>query len=169
MTAMWAAMALVLASSTAPPVLALLPLRSLGAPADVVPAGGVTLRNELAQLPEAGLAPAKAVADALKREPDCEAKVSCAAGGPAHAGARQLIMGTTSQLGDSFIIDLKLLEARTGQELRRVTHPVSGAQDALIEIVRQAAVRQVAPQRFHGAFRAKSPRAEGAELFADTI
>src|SRR5438445_10801654 len=127
---MWAAMALVLAASTAPPVVALLPLRPLGAPADVVHALEVTLRNELAQLPEARLAPAKAVADALKREPGCEAKVSCAAAGAAHAGARQLIMGTTSQLGDSFMIDLKLLEARTGPECRRVTPPVSGAQDS---------------------------------------
>src|SRR5437016_10881208 len=119
MTEMWAAIALVLASTTPPPVVALLPLRPLGAPADVVHALEVTLRNELAQLPEARLAPAKAVADALKREPGCEARVSCAAAGAAHAGARQLIMDTTSQLGDSFMIDLKLLEARTGQELRR--------------------------------------------------
>jgi hypothetical protein len=164
---MWAAMALVLASPTAPPVVALLPLRPLGAPPDVVHALEVTLRNELAQLPEARLAPAKAVADALKREPDCETKVSCAAAGAAHAGARQLIMGTTSQLGDSFMMDLKLLEARTGQEVRRVTHPVSGAQDALIEMVREAAVQLVAPQRFAGALRVSAKGADGAQLFVD--
>src|SRR5207245_11458827 len=81
-----------------------------------------------------------------------------------HAGARQLIMGTTSQLGDSFMIDLKLIEARTGQELRRVTHPVSGAQDALIEMVREAAVQLLAPQRFAGALRVNAPGAEGAQL-----
>ena len=164
---MWASIALVLASSTAPPVVALLPLRPLGAPADVVHALEVTLRNELAQLPEVRLAPVKAVADALKREPGCEAKISCAAAGAAHAGARQLIMGTTSQLGDSFMIDLKLLEARTGQELRRVTHPVSGAQDALIEMVREAAVQLLAPQRFAGALRINAKGAEGAQLFLD--
>src|SRR3989442_10716531 len=107
MTAMWAAMALVLASSTAPPVVALLPLRPLGAPADVVHALEVTLRNELAHLQEARLVPAKEVLDALKREPDCEARIPCAAAAAAHLGARQLIVGTTSQLGDSFMIDLK--------------------------------------------------------------
>src|SRR2546426_3219876 len=147
MTAMWAAMALVLASSTAPPVVALLPLRPLGAPADVVHALEVTLRNELAHLPEARLAPAQAVADALKREPDCEAKVSCAAAGAAHARARQLIMGTTTQLRASFIIDFKLIEARTGQEIRRVNHPGSGAQDALIEMVREAGVQLPSPPK----------------------
>jgi len=164
---MWAAMALVLASSTPPPVIALLPLRPLGAPPDVVHALEVTLRNELAQLPEARLAPPKAVAEALKREPDCELKVSCAAAGAAHAGARQLIMGTTSQLGDSLMIDLKLLEARTGQELRRVTHPVSGAQEALIEMVREAAVQLIAPQKFAGALRVNAPSADGAQLYVD--
>src|SRR2546425_10531564 len=121
MTAMWAAMALVLASSTAPPVVALLPLRPLGVPADVVHALEVTLRNELAHLPEARLAPAQAVADALKREPDCEAKVSCAAAGAAPAGAPQLIMGTTSPLRASFLSDFELIEARTGPGLRRRT------------------------------------------------
>jgi hypothetical protein len=76
-------------------------------------------------------------------------------------------MGTTSQLGDSFMMDLKLLESRTGQELRRVTHPVSGAQDALIEMVREAAVQLLAPQRFAGALRINAKGAEGAQLFLD--
>jgi len=53
----------------------------------------------------------------LKREPDCEARIACAAAAAAQAGARQLIIGTTSQLGDSFMIDLKLLDARSGQEI----------------------------------------------------
>src|SRR6266404_3377439 len=143
---MWAALALaLLATGTAPPVVALLPLRPLGAPPAVVHALEVTLRNELAHLQEARLAPPREVAEALKREPDCEARIACAAAAAAQAGARQLIIGTTSQLGDSFMIDLKLLDARTGQEIRRATHPVSGSQDALIETVRATAVQLLAP------------------------
>src|SRR2546428_3795848 len=115
MTAMWAAMALVLASSTAPPVVALLPLRPLGVPADVVHALEVTLRNELAHLPEARLAPAQAVADALKREPDCEAKVSCAAAGAGPPGGRPLIMGTTRPPGRFFMIGFKHFEGGAGE------------------------------------------------------
>src|SRR5438067_13057429 len=164
---MWAALALVLASATAPPIVALLPLRPLGAPPDVVHALEVTLRNELAQLHEARLASAKDVAAALKREPECETKVACAAAAAAHAGARQLIMGTTSQLGDSFMVDLKLIDSRTGQELRRATHPVSGAQEALIEKVREAAIHLLAPPRLVGALRVNMPGAEGAQLFLD--
>jgi hypothetical protein len=164
---MWAALALVLASATTPPVVALLPLRPLGAPPDVVHALEVTLRNELAQLPEARLASRKDVAAALKREAGCETKVACAAAAAAHAGARQLIMGTTSQLGDSFMVDLKLIDSRTGQELRRVTHPVSGSQEALIEKVREAAIHLLAPSRFVGALRVELPDAKGAQLYLD--
>ena len=166
---MWAALAiaLVAASGTTPPVVALLPLRPLGAPADVVHALEVTLRNELAHLPEARLLPDKDVAEALKREPDCEARIACACAAASHAGARQLIVGTTSQLGDSFMIDLKLLDAKTGQELRRATHPVSGSQDALIEMVREAAVQLLAPSRFVGKLRVQVPGGSGALLFVD--
>ena len=165
---MWAALGIaMLASATQPPVVALMPLHPLGAPADVVHALEVTLRNEVGQLQEARLAKEADVAEALKREPDCEVKVACASAAALHAGARQLIIGTTSQLGDSFMIDLKLLDARTGQELRRATHPVSGSQDALIEMVREAAVQLLAPTRFVGALRVDVPGASGALLFLD--
>src|SRR5258707_942161 len=146
--------ALVLAAGNAAPppdarpLVALLPLRPLGVPAELVKALQVTLHNELASLPEARLAPAKEVADQLRRETDCEAKIACAALAASRAGARQLILGTASQLGDAFMIDLKLLDARSAQELRRATHPVSGTQDALIETLREAAVQLLAPQRF---------------------
>jgi hypothetical protein len=167
---MWAALGIVMLASAAPaqpPVVALMPLRPLGAPADMVHALEVTLRNELGQLQEARLAKETDVAEALKREPDCEAKVPCAAAAALHAGARQLIIGTTSQLGDSFMIDLKLLDAKTGQELRRATHPVSGSQDALIEMLREAAVQLLAPSRFVGSLRIEVPGASGALLFVD--
>jgi hypothetical protein len=165
---MWAALAIaLLASGTAPPVVALLPLRPLGAPPDVVHALEVTLGNELAHLQEARLLPAKDIQEALKREPDCAARIACAVSAASHAGARQLIVGTTSQLGDAFMIDLKLLDARTGQELRRATHPVSGSQDALIEMVREAAVQLLAPSRFVGSLRLDVPGAAGALLFVD--
>jgi hypothetical protein len=170
---MLAALALVLAAGNAPfphearPVVALVPLRPLGVPPDLVHALQVTLHNELSALPEAKLAPEKEVADQLKREPECEARVSCAALAASRAGARQLIMGTASQLGDAFMIDLKLLDARSGQELRRVTHPVSGSPDALIDTSREAIVQLLAPARFVGAMRIDVPGVSGAMLFVD--
>ena len=167
---MLALLAVLVSAGTAPanrPAVALMPLRPLGVPADVVHALEVTLRNELSLLPEARMLPEKEIAGALKQEADCEAKVACVAAAAAKLGAREVILGTTSQLGDSFMVDLKLLDARSGQEMRRATYPVSGSQDALIETLREAAVRLLAPARFVGALRVDVPGAPGASLYVD--
>lgn len=165
--------ALVLATGSAAPardtrpVVALLPLRALGVPQEVVRALQVTLRNELSALPEARLAPEKELDDQLHREPECEGHIACAAQAASRSGARQLIVGTVSQLGDAFMIDLKLLDARSTQELRRATHPVSGSQDALIQTLRESAVQLLAPARFVGAVNIEVPGLAGALLFVD--
>jgi hypothetical protein len=165
--------ALVLAAGNVPPahearpVVALLPLRPLGVPAGLVNALQISLQNELSALPEVRLAPEKEVADQLRRENDCEAKISCAALAASRAGARQLIMGTASQLGDAFMIDLKLVDARSAQEIRRATYPVSGSQDALIDTLREAVVQLLAPSRFVGAMKIDVPGYPGAELSLD--
>ena len=154
-------------AKAAPAPVALVPLRALGVPEDVVRALQQTLRNELSSLPEANIVSEAALAEALRREPDCDARLACACAAAAKAGARQLILGTASQLGDSFLIDLKLLDARTAVEVRRATHPVSGTQDALIETLREASVELLAPQRFTGALRVEVPGSPGATLFID--
>jgi PEGA domain len=162
------ALALVLAASEpARPAVALLPLRPLGVPADVVAALELTLRNELSQLPEARVVPEKDVTLQLSREPGCIERMACAAAAASRAGARQLILGTASQLGDSFMIDLKLIDARSAQELRRATHPVNGSRDALIEILRESAVELLAPTRFVGGLQIEVPDAPGAAVFID--
>ena len=162
-------LALLLAASAQParPAVALMPLRALGVPPEVARALQDTLQNELSALPEARIVPAADLAEALRREPDCEAHIACAAAAASKAGARQLIMGTASQLGDAFMIDLKLMDARSAAELRRATHPVSGTQDALIETLREAAVELLAPARFVGALRVDVPGVPGAQLFVD--
>jgi hypothetical protein len=174
MQAMLAALAsLVLAAGNAPvaheshPVVALIPLRPLGVPPDLVHALQVTLRNELAALPEARLASEKELAEQLKREPDCDAKIACAALAASRAGARELIMGTASQLGDAYMIDLKLLDAHSAAEIRRSTHPVAGSPDALIDTLREAVVQLLAPARFVGAIKVEVTGAAGAMLFVD--
>ena len=150
------------------PSVALMPLRPLGVPADVVRALEVTLRNELERLPEAKMVPEKELTAALKAsEAECEAKPACAATAAAKTGAREFISGTTSQLGDSFMIDLKLVDARSAQEVRRATYPVKGSQDGLIETLREAAVRLLAPSRFVGALTVEVPGAPGAAIFVD--
>lgn len=164
-------------------VVALLPLRALGASPEAVAALEQTLRNKMALLPEIALAPEDLVAAALKREQDCLSKLTCAASAATKAGARQLVMGTVSELGDAYMVDLKLVDARTGHEVRRVTHPISGRQELLIELLRGAAVELLAPARHVGRLsvkllgeapevvaedvRAQAVKGRGAQLFLD--
>ena len=150
-----------------PPSVALVPLRALGVPPDVLRALQETLRNEVAALPEAQLVPEAALSSTLSREPDCESRIACAAAAASKAGARQLIVGTASALGDAFMVDLKLLDARSAQELGRATHPVSGTRDALIETLHASAVELLAPLRYAGALRIDVEGAQGAEVFVD--
>ncbi len=165
---MWGALlAAVLASAASPPVVALIPLRPLGTPLDVAHAMESTLRHELSQCGEARLVPEMDILAALQREQGCEARLPCAAAAAWHAGARLLIAGTVSQLGESYTIDLKLLEARGLQEVRRTTLPVAGSQGALVETMHQAAIQLIAPARFVGALRVEVPGATGAVLFLD--
>jgi hypothetical protein len=166
-------LALLLAAALPPavqpgkPSVALLPLRALGVPADVQAALQETLRNELAALPEAALVPEAALAAELAAEPDCQARVACAAAAARKAGARTVILGTASQLGDAFLIDLKLVDTRTAQELRRATHPLTGSRDGLIETLRAAAVELLAPARYAGSLRIEVAGGAGAEIFVD--
>jgi len=164
-----ALLALLLAAPAPVPtaVVALLPLRALGVPPEVARALEATLRNELAALPEATLASDESVLRELKLEPGCEERLACTAQAASRAGARQLIVGTASQLGDAYMVDLKLVDARSGQELRRATHPVSGAQEVLLEALRSAAVELLAPARFTGSLQIQVLGADGALVFVD--
>jgi hypothetical protein len=117
---------------------------------EAVAALEATLRNEVGALPEVTLAAPEQLAAALQREADCATRVACGAAAAARAGAQRFVAGTVSELGDAYMVDLKLVDARSGQELRRVTRPVSGRQEMLIELLRAAAVELLAPARFVG-------------------
>ncbi len=160
--------------STARPgaaVVALLPLRGLGVQPEAVAALETTLRNEVGALPEVSLAPPEQLAAALQREADCASRVACGAAAAARAGAQRFVAGTVSELGDAYMVDLKLVDARSGQELRRVTRPVSGRQELLIELLRAAAVELLAPARFVGRLSVQLLAAEqmgpAPQLFLD--
>jgi len=160
-----------LAAAAASSTVAVMPLRPLGVRADAALALERTLRAEVARLPEVTMVAPDLVAKALRRKPDCIARVSCAASAAASAGARRFISGTVSELGDVFMLDVKLLDARDGRELRRVSHPISGVKDLLIDAVRAAAVELLTPARYAGSlwvevFAGPTP-VPGAELYVD--
>ena len=56
------------------------------------------------------LADQAAVAMALKAEPDCVANLKCAARAAAKGGAMRFLLGTVSELGELYMLDVKLLD-----------------------------------------------------------
>lgn len=151
--------------------LAVLPLRPLGVKADAARALGDTLRAEVARIPDVAVVDAAAVARELRARPDCLASLSCAAGAAKAAGAALLVIGTVSELGELYMLDVKLLDASSGRELRRISHPVSGRKDQLLEAVRAVAVELVAPERYAGGLlveaQVEDSAIAGADVYVD--
>jgi|GEM_PF-1681694 len=140
------------AQPVAPVPTALSPLRALGIAPEAASALEAMLRNEVSAMPEVRLLSPRVIAASLAQEhdADCLARLACAASVASRAGARQLVSGTVSGLGDATLVDLKLVDAHSGEELRRITHPITGREELLIETLHAAAVELLAPARFTG-------------------
>jgi hypothetical protein len=62
-----------------------------------------------------------------------------------------VLAGNVAALGESYVINIKAVDARTGAELRRIaSDPLRGNPDELIEAVRIAAYRLLAPEHLVG-------------------
>jgi hypothetical protein len=166
------------AQPVAPVPTAISPLRALGIAPEAASALEATLRNEVSAMPEVRLISPQVIAASLAQEhdADCLARLACAASVASRAGARQLVSGTVSGLGDATLVDLKLVDARSGEELRRITHPITGREELLIETLHAAAVELLAPARFtgrldvslvHDVVPVPANEAKGALLYVD--
>lgn len=66
-------------------------------------------------------------------------------------GVDAVVSGSVAALGDSYILNIKVVNTKTGQELRRLTtEPLRGNPDELIEAMRVAAYRLLAPEQLLG-------------------
>jgi hypothetical protein len=65
-------------------------------------------------------------------------------------GVSRIVAGNVGGLADSYVVNLKLVD-KDGRELRRVSAPLRGSPEELIDEVRVAAFRLIAPERLVGA------------------
>jgi hypothetical protein len=65
-------------------------------------------------------------------------------------GVSRIVAGNVGGLADSYVVNLKLVD-NDGRELRRVSAPLRGSPEELIDEVRVAAFRLIAPERLVGA------------------
>jgi hypothetical protein len=149
---------------------AIYPLQALGTDPEIAERLDATLRAEAARIPGVSLiakADVLAAAARVGTDPgECARTARCLASIGAAAEARTLAYGTVASLGQSYVLDIKLIDARSRKELRRRGRPLSGAQAVLIEGVRDVAYTLLAPEQYVGTLEVRAD-AEGALLAVD--
>ena len=101
-----------------------------------------------------------------KKIAECEGDNDCLAKIGAGAGAGLVIAGNVGALGDHYIVNLKAVRTDTGAELRRIEEPLKGERETLIEAVRLAAYRILAPEKLLGSISLLTEFV-GAEVLVD--
>lgn len=133
---------------------AMMPLSSLGSTDEVATAIERVLIAEITNLvgdrlitPSMLLERGKDARDAFL---DCESVVVCLVEVIGGLGWDAFIVGNIAGLGDDLIINLKLIDVRTGGEVRRASESTTGEESALISKMRRAAVTLLAPEMLVG-------------------
>jgi hypothetical protein len=146
------------APAAAPPVAAkgsyaLFRLDPLGIAPDIVDQLERILRVELERVLGQTLpsrAEVERVAAQNKKLAGCTADPECLAPLARALKAQRIVAGNVGGLADSYVVNLKLVDAAEARELRRVTATLRGSPEELIDEIRVAAYRLVAPERLVG-------------------
>jgi TolB-like protein len=81
-------------------------------------------------------------------------------------GVSYVVTGTVGSLADNFVLNIKVVDVATSKSQTIQSDPLRGKPDELIEGVRVAAYRLLAPEQIHGALQIQSDLI-GAEVTLD--
>ena len=88
---------------------------------------------------------------------ECTGEEKCLAAIGKKLGVDIVVTGTVGSLADSYVLNIKAVEAATGKQVQRIqSDPLRGSPDDLIEGVRVAAYRLLAPEQLHGSIQIQS-------------
>lgn len=98
---------------------------------------------------------------------DCTGEDRCLAAIGKKLGVDVIVAGTVGQLGDNYVLTIKAVDVANARALQRIqSDPLRGQPDELIEGVRVAAYRLLAPGQIHGAIQIQTDLI-GAEVALD--
>ena len=140
------------AAARATETYALFRLDPLGIQPEIVSQLERILRVELQRVVGRELPSPHAVAQVVAgsaRLANCTAEPACLVPLARALHVTRVVAGNVGGLADSYVVNLKLVDD-TGRELRRVTATLRGSPEELIDEIRVAAVRLVAPERLVG-------------------
>ncbi|MBI5510994.1 MAG: PEGA domain-containing protein [Deltaproteobacteria bacterium] len=150
--------------------IALMPLTSLGSTDEAAGAIQRVLQGELEKiLGDKLIAPARLLEHGAHVKiafGSCEGVVTCIVEVVGGLGFDAFVVGNIAGLGDDQVINLKLIDIRTGHEVRRTSEKAATDEAALVANMRKAAVELVAPELFTG-FLEVIARQPGVQIMID--
>lgn len=98
---------------------------------------------------------------------ECTGEDRCLAAIGKKLGVEVIVTGTVGQLGDNYVLTIKAVDVASAKPLQKIqSDPLRGQPDELIEGVRVAAYRLLAPDQLHGAIQIQTDLI-GAEVTID--
>ncbi|HEY4239292.1 MAG TPA: PEGA domain-containing protein [Kofleriaceae bacterium] len=98
---------------------------------------------------------------------DCTGEEKCLAAIGKRLGVDVIVTGTVGQMGDAYVLNIKAVDVASGKQVQRIqSDPLRGSPDELIEGVRVAAYRLLAPNQLHGAVQIQTDLV-GADVSLD--
>lgn len=88
---------------------------------------------------------------------DCTGEDKCLGAIGRRLGVDVVVTGTVGAMGQNYVLTIKAVDAKSATSLRRIeSEPLRGSPDELIDGVRVAAYRLLAPEQLHGSVQVQS-------------
>jgi hypothetical protein len=115
-------------------------------------------RMEIERLDKQPITPRREIDRAITGDArDCTGEDKCLAAIGKKLNVDVIVTGTVGQLGDNFVLTIKAVDVAGARTLQRIqSDPLRGQPDELIEGVRVAAYRLLAPGQLHGALQVET-------------
>jgi hypothetical protein len=82
---------------------------------------------------------------------DCTGEDKCLAAIGKKIGVDVMVSGSVGEMGDNYILNIKAVDVATAKQIRKIqSDPLKGSPDELIEGIRVAAYKLLAPEQLHG-------------------
>ena len=130
---------------------------ALGIDPEIVQRLETLFRMELDRLDRQPLPSRAAVDKAITpAEQNCTGEEKCLTAIGKRLGVDLVVTGTVGSLGDNYVLNIKVVDVATGKSQHIQSDPLRGSPDDLIEGVRVAAYKLLAPDQLHGAVQIQS-------------
>ena len=140
---------------------------ALGIDAEIVQKLETLFRLELDRLDKVPLPSRRDIESKVTAgEQNCTGEEKCLQAIGRRLGVDYVVTGTVGSLGDNYVLNIKAVEVATGKSQKIQSDPLRGSPDELIEGVRVAAYRLLAPQQLYGALQIQTDLV-GAEVTLD--